>query len=210
MIGLPNAQFFPYDTLEAQIAQPERWKPTPNDPNALSTALASTTLDKKKKEPDTAASIHLTVPHTSSSANPLQKIDLTTALQYGTAQGYPPLYSFLRQFTRENLHPNVPYAGGPEIILTVGSTDGFNKTIEAFTNAWSEERDWIRERPAILCEEFAYMNAVQAVKPRGLAVVPVKIDLVGMLAKGPDGLEDVLENWDESKGKRPHLLYTVT
>lgn len=54
------------------------------------------------------------------------------------------------------------------------------------------------------------MNAVQAVKPRGLAVVPVKIDLVGMLAKGPDGLEDVLENWDESKGKRPHLLYTVT
>lgn len=54
------------------------------------------------------------------------------------------------------------------------------------------------------------MNAIQAARPRGLQVVPVKIDLVGMLASGPGGLEDVLENWDESKGKRPHLLYTVT
>ncbi|EHL01457.1 putative Aromatic amino acid aminotransferase C56E4.03 [Glarea lozoyensis 74030] len=148
--GLPNAAFFPYDTLEAQIAQPERFKPTPNDP-----------VDPGK-------------------------------------------------FTRENLHPNVPYAGGPEIILTVGSTDGLAKTVEALSNIWSEERDWIREREGILCEEFAYMNAVQTCRPRGLNVVPVKIDFEGMLPGGKGGLEDVLANWDESKGKRPHLMYTVT
>jgi len=152
----------------------------------------------------------MTVPHASQITNPLQKIDLTTALQYGTAQGYPPLYSFIRQFTRENLHPNVPYLNGPEIILTNGNTDGFGKTIECLSNIWSEERDWIREREGILCEEFAYMNAIQAAAPRGLNVVPVKIDLEGMLPSGPGGLEDVLKNWDESKGKRPHLMYTVT
>jgi hypothetical protein len=54
------------------------------------------------------------------------------------------------------------------------------------------------------------MNAVQTTRPRGMQVVPVKMDGVGMLASGKGGLEDVLENWNESKGKRPHLMYTVT
>lgn len=135
---------------------------------------------------------------------------MITALQYGQAAGYPPLFSFLRQFTRENLHPNVPYLGGPEIQLTVGSTDGMAKALECLSNVWSEERDWVREREGIVCEEFAYMNAIQACRPRGLNVVPIKIDLEGMLASGPGGLEDVLMNWDSRKGKRPHLMYTVT
>lgn len=204
--GLPNAAYFPYDTLEAHIAQPERFKPTANDPNDLPATLAAASI----KKPDTSASVHLTVPHASGLPDPLQKIDLTTALQYGTAQGYPPLYSFLRNFAIQNLHPNIPYEGGADIILTNGSTDGFSKTIEALSNVWSEERDWVREREGILTEEFAYMNAIQACRPRGLNIVPVKMDLEGMLPTGPGGLEDVLENWDESKGKRPHLMYTVT
>ncbi|KAH8591113.1 pyridoxal phosphate-dependent transferase [Bisporella sp. PMI_857] len=201
--GLPNNHYFPYDTLEAQVAKPERWEPTPNDPNVLSDKLRSTSINA----PDTSAALHLAVPHTSSSSNPITKIDLDTALQYGTAQGYPPLYSFLRQFTRENLNPNIPYEGGAEIILTVGSTDGFAKTLQCFSNAWNEERDWIREREGILCEEFAYMNAVQTARPLGLTVTPVKIDFEGII---PAALEEVLANWDESQGKRPHLLYTVT
>lgn len=152
----------------------------------------------------------MVVPHDSTDPNILRKIDLATALQYGTAQGYPPLYYFLRQFTRQNLHPNVPYQDGPEIILTCGSTDGFAKSMEAFSNTWDEERDWIREREGMLCEEFAYMNAIQAARPRGLNVVPVAIDDEGMCAAGKGGLAEVLKNWDKSKGKRPHLMYTVT
>lgn len=31
-----------------------------------------------------------------------------------------------------------------------------------------------------------------------------------MVATGPGGLEDVLANWDYKKGRRPHLMYTVT
>lgn len=135
---------------------------------------------------------------------------MTTALQYGTAQGYPALYGFIRQFTQTNLHPNIPYKNGAEVILTCGSTDGFCKTLECFTNIWDEERDWIREREGLLCEEFAYMNAIQQARTRGLNIVPVKIDDEGMLAKGSGGLEDVLSNWDTNKGKRPHIMYTVT
>ena len=30
--GLPAEAYFPYDTLEANVATADRWKPTPNDP----------------------------------------------------------------------------------------------------------------------------------------------------------------------------------
>lgn len=202
---MPNPNYFPYDTLEAAAALPNRFKPTPNDP-VDHPSRAAGNVD----ESTDPAATRLLVPHDSTEQNVLQKIDLTTALQYGTAQGYPPLYSFLRQFTRNNLHPNVPYQGGPEIILTCGSTDGFSKSLEAFSNIWDDQRDWIRERQGILCEEFAYMAAIQASKPRGLNVVPVAIDDEGMTATGKGGLAEVLKNWDFNKGKRPHLMYTVT
>lgn len=62
----------------------------------------------------------------------------------------------------------------------------------------------------MLVEQFEYMNAVQSASPRGLNIAPVALDDEGMRADGPGGLKDVLENWDFKKGKRPHLMYTVT
>ncbi|KAG9792199.1 aromatic amino acid aminotransferas-like protein, partial [Aureobasidium melanogenum] len=203
--GLPYPGYFPYDTLEASTALPDRFRPTPNKP--VDPPSADSTHLTLSESP---AASRILVPHDSKQPDILRKIDLTTALQYGTAGGYPPLRDFIRSFVRTNLHPNVPYKDGPEVILTCGSTDGFSKTIECFSNVWDKDRDWIREREGILCEEFAYMNAIQAARPRGLNVVPVAIDNEGMLASGKGGLEDVLANWDKTKGKRPHLLYTVT
>lgn len=150
------------------------------------------------------------MPKTLDTTDVLEKIDLQTALQYGTAEGYPPLFSFIRKFVRDHLHPNVPYADGPEVILSCGSTDGFGKAIEALTNPWNERKDWVQEREGVLFEEFAYMNAVQTVAPRGLNIVTVAVDSDGMKASGPGGLADVLDNWDFSRGKRPHVMYTVT
>lgn len=204
--GLPNQYYFPFDTLEAKVANPNRWKPTPNDPIDPPSRDDVKSTSSPLNQPQSS----LMVPHTSHAQNPLKKIDLASALQYGTAQGYPPLYYFIRQFTRDNLHPNCPYNGGPEVILTCGSTDGFSKALMALSNEWSEEKDWVRDREGILCEEFCYMNAVQAAKPRGLNIAPVKIDDEGMLAEGPGGLRDVLENWNTKAGRRPHLMYTVT
>lgn len=206
--GLPNASLFPYDTLEAAVALPARFTPTPNDPNIQHGIQQQQQQTQTAKLSDTQARV--VVPHASATTDPERKIDLTTALQYGRAQGYPPLFSFLHQFTRENLHPNVPYLGGPDIQLTVGSTDGFAKAIECLSNIWCEERDWVREREGIVVEEFAYMNAIQTCRPRGLNIVPIKIDAEGMMAAGSGGLEDVLSHWDVKKGKRPHLMYTVT
>ena len=200
--GLPNNNNFPYDTLEAAAAKPDRFEPTPNGPV------------KGAQSPihpvhDDVTSSHIVVPKVSDAPDKIREIDLKTALQYGTAQGYPPLYAFLRQFTREYLHPNIPYEGGAEIILSCGNTDGFSKAIDALSNIWIEGRDAVTERQGVLFEEFAYMNAVQTVSPRGLNVVPVSLDSEGMMADGNGGLKDVLENWDFRKGKRPHIIYTV-
>ncbi|PPJ54613.1 hypothetical protein CBER1_06187 [Cercospora berteroae] len=216
--GLPNNYYFPFDTLEAKVARPDRWQPTPNrpvdDPGDDET-LAALSLDDKDKARSKQSPLNqpqdaILVPHESQQLNPVKKIDLNTALQYGQAQGYPPLYYFIREFTQQSLHPNTPYKGGPEVVLTCGNTDGWSKVLSAFTNEWSEEKDWIRDREGVLVEEFAYMNAIQSVVPRGLTVTAVAIDDEGLLAEGPGGLRDVLENWDHKRGKRPHLLYTVT
>lgn len=156
------------------------------------------------------ASARVMVPKESGATDLIKKIDLSTALQYGTAEGYPPLRAFIKQFVRQHLHPNVPYAGGPDVILSCGSTDGFSKALEAFTNVWNKDRDWIRDREGIVCEEFAYMNAIQTAKPKGLNIVGIAVDEQGMMASGEGGLADVLDNWDFRKGRRPHLMYTVT
>lgn len=210
--GLPSNYYFPFDTLEAKVARPDRWKPTPNDPidpPSAESALAALALSPQSSplnQPQDA----IIVPHSSKQPNPVKKIDLSTALQYGTAQGYPPLYYYIREFTQKHMHPNAPYKGGPEVILTCGNTDGFSKVLQAFTNEWSDEKDWVRDKEGLLVESFCYMNAIQAAKPRGMNIVPVAIDDEGMVAEGKGGLKDVLENWDARKGKRPHLMYTVT
>ncbi|KAM0335694.1 hypothetical protein ACHAQA_000744 [Verticillium albo-atrum] len=231
--GLPNAQFFPFDTLEAQAAKPERWTPSPNEPpspEALADRLALSSLSSaqngapkskhadgyktqsnKHKEvdgPQTAK--HITVPMSDPQSDPFKKIDLTTALQYGTAEGYAPLLAYIRHFTRTNLHPNVPYENGPEVILTCGSTDGMSKSLELLVTPWNPARDSPRDRPHLLVEKFLYSNVLAQSMPRGMRPVPVELDGEGMRADGPGGLEEVLSNWNDLDGKRPRLMYTVT
>ncbi|KAL2259644.1 hypothetical protein VTK26DRAFT_6621 [Humicola hyalothermophila] len=196
--GLPNVDFFPFDTLEAKAAKPERWTPSPNHPGAT----ASTQ--------DPTAATHISVPKVLDEEDVLRKIDLATALQYGRAKGYLPLLSWVRQFTREHLHPDTPYRDGPEVVLTCGSTDGFSKTLDLFVDQWIEGVNDIRERPGMLCETFVYSNVLGQAMPMGVQPVPVKADAHGMVVTGPGGLEDVLANWDPARGKRPHLMYTVT
>ncbi|GJC93554.1 aromatic amino acid aminotransferase [Colletotrichum higginsianum] len=202
--GLPHSSLFPFDTLEAQAAKPERWEPSPIPDDGTTAAAAAAGKDKEK---DVKAARHVTVPGTDADPDPLRRIDVATALQYGTAEGYPPLRSFVRQFAREHLHPNVPYLGGPEVILSCGSTDGFSKTLELLTDTWDPARQSAAERPGMLCEVFVYSQVLTQALPRGVQVVPVEMDEGGMSVAG---LEEVLAAWDERDGKRPSFLYTVT
>ncbi len=159
---------------------------------------------------DHTAAAHITVPKASDESDPERKIDLASALQYGLAEGFPPLLSWVRQFTCNHLHPNVPYRGGVDVVLTVGSTDGWAKALELFVNPWSPEKNDIRDRPGLLCETFVFGSAINQAVPKGVQVVSVEADSGGMCATGPGGLEDVLRNRDENNGRRPHIMYTVT
>ena len=202
---MPNAQFFPFDTLEAQTAKPERWTPSSTKLEEINDSTSA-----KTGSSDPAAAAHITVPALSDESNLSKRVDVATGLQYGQASGYPPMLAWVRKFTREHLHPEVPYRDGPEVTLTCGSTDGFAKTLEMFVNPWIEGVHDIRDRPGMLCENFIYAMILTQTEPKGIQMAPVNTDGDGMLASGPGGLEDVLANWDESKGKRPHLMYTVT
>ncbi|CAK7207883.1 hypothetical protein SEUCBS139899_010698 [Sporothrix eucalyptigena] len=230
--GLPHVQFFPYDTLEAKIAKPERWTPSPNKQDIVESDIESDDEDDIVEIVDRVAAVNITSEEPSSSSSAPsdrtaperilvpkvapdgltadKKIDLATALQYGSADGYPPLLAWIRNFTREYLHPNVPYEGGPEVVLTVGSTDGLSKTLELFVDDWNPVRDDVTTRPGLLCEPFIYGNVLSQIAPKGMQVVTVEADADGMVPYGPGSLEDVLANWDPSKGRRPHILYTVT
>lgn len=206
--GLPHPSYFPFDTLESRSALANRWKPTPNNP----VDPPSTSSKHKDAFLNDPSPTRVLVPHESQEPNVLHRIDLNTALQYGTAQGYPPLYTFIREFALTRLHPNIPYKDGAEVILTCGSTDGFAKSLECFTNPWIPGQP-LAERGGLLCEEFAYMNAIQAARPRGMNIAPIAIDAEGMLAHGhPRSLYNVMSNWDVERdgGKRPHMMYTVT
>lgn len=75
-LGLPNASFFPYDTLEAAVALPERFTPTPNDPNTKITTITENL--KSTKLSDSQARV--VVPHASGSLDLQKKIDLTTGM----------------------------------------------------------------------------------------------------------------------------------
>ncbi|CAK7567048.1 MAG: hypothetical protein SEPTF4163_005006 [Sporothrix epigloea] len=230
--GLPHLQFFPYDTLEAKVAKPERWTPSLNKldivdsdseddeddlvrivdrVDAISVSSRGPTSYSASTPSDRTAPERIIVPKLAPQGfAPDQKIDLATALQYGGTEGYPPLRAWIRKFTRDYLHPNVPYEGGPEVIMTVGSTDGLWKTLELFVDNWNPVRDDISTRPGLLCESFIYGNVLSQIAPKGMQAVEVQADSRGMVPYGPGSLEDVLDNWDLSKGRRPHMMYTVT
>lgn len=209
---MPNVKYFPYDTLEAQASTPERWEPSPNSPSDhLNDSINGNGIKNNSADPDyETTSSHITVPKLTIESDPTRKIDLSTALQYGLAAGYPPLLSFIAQFTREVIHPSVPYKDGPGVVLNCGATDGFSKTLQLLVDPWTQGVDPVAGRPGMICETFVFGNILTQVRPLGVQVVPVELDGEGMLAEGPGGLREVLENWDSSKGRRPHLLYTVT
>lgn len=106
-------------------------------------------------------------------------------------------------------HPDIPYKGGADVIVSGGAADGLAKVYEVFFNAWDEDFHKVEDREGLLVEEFVYPPAVVQVRHKDVNIVPVKMDDEGMIAYGKGGLLEVLETWDLSKGRRPHMLYTV-
>ncbi|KAF8242603.1 PLP-dependent transferase [Wilcoxina mikolae CBS 423.85] len=193
--GLPNPSYFPFDDFTASIATPSRLIDTHF--HGLTPQKARSIFSRKPPP-----SSHLSIPKFEPSHPPSTRIDLSTTLQYGRATGLPALTDFLREFTfRHMLQGELAYdETEADILPTCGNTDGFSKVIGALGTRGD----------TMLVESYCYTAVVTMAAPFGIGTCAVAMDEGGMLAEGEGGLRDVLENWDFTRGRRPHFMYTVT
>jgi aromatic amino acid aminotransferase I / 2-aminoadipate transaminase len=87
-----------------------------------------------------------------------------------------------------------------DILLSCGNTDALYKIF----NMTLDPGD------SVIVEEFTYPSALESMHPLQVNTVGIKMDREGML---DTDLEQVLANWEFSprgRGKRPHVMYTVT
>ena len=127
--------------------------------------------------------------------NPVEEVNLATALQYGTAQGIIPLQKFIKDFTARVFQP--AYADFTTLIHT-GNTDGWSRAVLTLCNPGE----------VFITEEWTYPSALYSSKPFGVNPTPIAMDSEGMRA---DDLRKTLAEWDETArgAPRPHVMYTV-
>ncbi|BFZ59142.1 hypothetical protein YB2330_000146 [Saitoella coloradoensis] len=185
--GLPHPDYFPYDQFSAQVQSSHHYTEVVI-PTKASNPLLSFFRNTQKAE--STADSDITIPKYSNGKSPIQ---LATALQYGQAQGLDYLLKFVKDFTARVYKP--AYEDW-DVIMCCGSTDALNKILMMVC----ERSD------NFLCEEFTYPTAIETGFPMGISPVPVKMDGEGIIATS---LKDVLSNWDDARGPRPRVLYTV-
>lgn len=117
-------------------------------------------------------------------------IPLAVSLQYGLTEGNNTLRGFLKEHTKM-IHK--PQYEDWDLILTIGNTHGWDATLRTLTNPGD----------VILAEEFTFSSALETVSSHGVKVVPVEMDLEGIV---PEKLDAQLDAW---VGPKPKLLYTI-
>ncbi|GAA5893063.1 hypothetical protein JCM5296_003062 [Sporobolomyces johnsonii] len=180
--GLPPPEYFPFETISATSLANNTFKTT--SPGLLQSAwnyikgVQTDHFTINKYEQDTS------------------KIQLSSALQYGTAAGLPPLAQFIYDFTARVYRP--AYSDF-KTVINAGSTDAWGKIITTL----AESGD------GVLCEEWTYPSALATAWPNGIKPVPLPMDGEGMT---PEGMDELLANWnpeDHDGMRRPRVLYTV-
>lgn len=121
--------------------------------------------------------------------------DLGTALQYGSAHGFPPLVTFLREWVKTIYEPAT---SDWQILLNNGNTDSWTKVVRLLCNPGDY----------ILTEQFTFPSAQGVWIPQDIKAVGIKMDGLGMRS---DHLREVLANWATTHPgiKRPALVYIV-
>ncbi|OUM51672.1 hypothetical protein BVG19_g791 [[Candida] boidinii] len=121
-------------------------------------------------------------------------VPLARSLQYGYTQGQPELIKFIKEHT-ELIH-KLPYEDW-DAIISVGNTQSWEAVLRTFVN----------KQESILVEEYTFSSAIETARALDVNFVPVPMDAFGII---PEKLDELLDNWDESKqGKKPKLLYTI-
>ncbi|KIM25871.1 hypothetical protein M408DRAFT_17111 [Serendipita vermifera MAFF 305830] len=188
--GVPNPDYFPFATLEATTLPIDAYKATPDletEPSALSW------LWNLFSGPNKQRTNKISVPKYVS--DPINEVNLATALQYGMATGIPSLQAFLKEYSARFYKPGF---SDFTVLVHTGNTDGWSRVVYSLLN----------HGDSMLVEEWTYPSALASAFPLGVHTVSVPMDSKGMR---PDALREILSNWNETERgfKRPRLLYTV-
>ncbi|KAL1406322.1 hypothetical protein Q8F55_008021 [Vanrija albida] len=156
---------------------------------AVSAFPADTVIDPAAPAPP-AASVDYAIGR---DMTPATAYSLAQGLQYMPSTGIQRLLDFQRALTERLWKPAYADWG---VMGNSGSTA-----------AWSMICQLLLERGDYILTESMIFSTSQAVFiPMGIKAVPIDSDGEGMRA---DALEEALANWDESKGRRPRLMYLV-
>ncbi|GAA5913545.1 uncharacterized protein JCM6883_004449 [Sporobolomyces salmoneus] len=181
--GLPHPSVFPFESISVSSLKQNSFKtaPSPGYVQSLWNWIKGTETDEWK---------------ISKFEKDKTRIQLSTSLQYGTAQGLPSLHAFIDEFVA---HVYDPAYSDYKTVINAGSTDAWSKIVTTLC----EPGD------GVLCEEWTYPSALATAWPNGMKPVPLPMDGGGLTVQG---MEDLLSSWDPSKHDgmpRPRILYTV-
>lgn len=119
--------------------------------------------------------------------------DLSVVMNYGYSAGSPQMVRFLTEHM-EMLH-QPPYDNW-ETSLTCGTTSAIEITFRMLCNPGE----------VILAEKYTYSGTITAAQGLGFSIQGIETDDEGLL---PGHLEEVLDNWNCTRGRKPHVLYTI-
>ncbi|KAI0310919.1 PLP-dependent transferase [Amylostereum chailletii] len=184
--GLPHEAYFPFHTIGADILAADAFPLTA--PRTESSPLAWLwRLFGASKERTTYVSVQKSAKAGDDGLN------LATALQYGPATGLASTQRWTHAFSARVFRPaREDFA----TLVHTGNTDGWGRIARVLCDPGD----------TILAEEWTYPSALASAAPINVRVQPVAMDGQGMRA---DALREVLEGWDERRGRRPHVMYTV-
>lgn len=114
------------------------------------------------------------------------------ALQYSASYGIPPLLKQLEAMQQRMHSPQVDV----RICVEGGSQSLLNRALDMLLDPGD----------SLLLESPTYPGTLSLLQPIDPKFVPIETDGSGLV---PSSLRAVLDGWDESKGKKPKVLYTI-
>jgi len=119
-------------------------------------------------------------------------LSLKSAFQYTHGAGLPQARQVLTDLTKRFHAPPKDHV----VTLTLGNSDGVSKAFRMLGESGDH----------FLTENFGFPGMTNAPLSYGIKWIGVEMDEGGIL---PDDLVKILQNWDTSRGRRPHVLYLV-
>lgn len=150
---------------------------------------ASTVLDPETGTPP-ADSVEVVIPRHKTSDT---AFDIAGGLQYTGGSGLAKFAELCKDLTERMWEP--VYSDW-DILVNSGGTDAWTKVITML----------LERGEYVITETQVYPSAQASFIPMGVTAFPIEDDGEGMRA---DALEAALAGWDESRGRRPRVMYLV-